>query len=245
MSQFGNDLTQFQRLRAQVRRKKELETARTTLQEQCDRLSVHAKETQQALQQAEKELAQLESTGPMGVLFAVAGGKQARQETARKDLRDARQADQKASWELADVHGQLMQAERELADLAGCEESFAAVRQRRLAALRAAGLPQSQLLARLEEQLDQESQWLQALAAMGTQGQDALEQAKYTLTLAAKLELSRPIFLVQTLQDAADLTIQQQQALLAQTEQLTAQVRENRARLEEAVNDLLGQDLPL
>ena len=117
-----------------------------------------------------------------------------------------------------------MQAERELADLAGCEEAFAAVRQRRLAALRAAGLPQSQLLARLEEQLDRESQWLQALAAMGSQGQDALEQAKYTLTLAAKLELSRPIFLVQTLQDAADLTIQQQQALLAQTEQLTAQV---------------------
>lgn len=207
MSQFGNDLTQFQRLRAQVRRKKELETARTTLQEQCDRLSVHAKERQQARQQAEKDLAQLESTGPMGVLFAVAGGKQARQETARKDLRDARQADQQAAWELAQVQGQL--------------------------------------LARLEEQLDQESQWLQALAAMGTQGQDALEQAKYTLTLAAKLELSRPIFLVQTLQDAADLTIQQQQALLAQTEQLTAQVRENRARLEEAVNDLLGQDLPL
>ena len=245
MSQFGNDLTQFQRLRAQVRRKKELETARTTLQEQCDRLSVQAKERQQARQQAEKDLAQLESTGPMGLLFAVAGGKQARQEAARKDLRDARQADQQAAWELADVQGRLMQTERELADLAGCEEAFAAVRQGRLAALRAAGLPQSQLLTCLEEQLDRESQWLQTLTAMGSQGQDALEQAKYTLTLAAKLELSRPIFLIQTLQDAADLTIQQQQALLAQTEQLTAQVRENRARLEEAVNDLLGQDLPL
>lgn len=235
----------FGQLRAQVARKRELEAARGALAEQCAALSAQAQEKRAARQQAERELEQLESGGAMGVLFTLAGGKAARQEAARRDLRRAREEDQKAAWDLAEAEGQLLETERELAGLEGCEAAFAAVRQRRLAALRGAGLPQSQLLTRLEEQLDRESQWLQTLAAMGNQGQEALEQAKYTLTLAAKLELSRPIFLVQTLQDAADLTIQQQQALLAQTEQLTAQVRENQARLEEAVNDLLGQDLPL
>lgn len=245
MTQSSHDLAAFQRLRAQTLRKKELEAIRVTLQEQCSQLAAQAKQMQQARQQAEKELAQLESGGPMGLLFTIAGGKEARQEAARKDLRDARQADQQAAWELADVQGQLMQTERELADLASCEEAFAAVRQRRLTALRAAGLPQSQLLAHLEGQLDQENQWLQTLAAMGDQCQTALEQAKYTLELAAQLELSRPVFLIQTLEDAADLTIQRQQELLTQVETLTAQMKGAQARLEEAVNDLLGQDLPL
>ena len=89
--------------------------------------------------QAERELEQLASGGAMGVLCTLAGGKAARQEAARQELRRAKEEDQKAAWDLAEAQGQLLETERELASLEGCEAAFAQARRERIAALRAAG----------------------------------------------------------------------------------------------------------
>ena len=139
MARNDNAAQRFPQLRAQVARKKELETARAALTAQCAALSVQAQEKKAARQQAERELEQLESGGAMGVLFTLAGGKAARQEAARQELRRAKEEDQKAAWDLAEAQGQLLETERELASLEGCEAAFAQARRERIAALRAAG----------------------------------------------------------------------------------------------------------
>ena len=233
----------FPQLRAQVARKQELETARAALTDQCAALSAQAQEKKAARQQAERELEQLESGGAMGVLFTLAGGKAARQEAARQDLRRAKEEDQKAAWDLAEVQGQLLETERELAGLEGCEAAFAQARRERIAALRASGLPQTELLDQLETELAQGKRQLQALADLASQCQAALEQAEHTLHLAERMEFVQTVSSLYTLQDAAQLTVQRQQEAAQRLQALTDGLEAAQARLNGLLDDLLSQDI--
>ena len=233
----------FGQLRAQVARKRELEAARGALAEQCAALSAQAQEKRAARQQAERELEQLESGGAMGVLFTLAGGKAARQEAARRDLRRAREEDQKAAWDLAEAEGQLLETERELASLEGCEAAFAQARRERIAALRAAGLPQSEVLDQLEAELTKGKRQLQELTDLGSQCQAALEQAEHTLHLAERMEFVQTVSSIYTLQDAAQLTIQRQQEVAQRLQELTAGLEAAQARLNALLDDLLSQGI--
>lgn len=234
----------FGQLRAQVARKRELEAARGALAEQCAALSAQAQEKRAARQQAERELEQLESGGAMGVLFTLAGGKAARQEAARRDLRRAREEDQKAAWDLAEAEGQLLETERELAGLEGCEAAFAQARRARIAALRGTALPQSGALDQLEQELGQGADRLRELAGLQSQCQAALEQAEHTLHLAARMEFVQTVDSIYTLQDAAQLTIQRQQEVAQRLQELTEGLAAAQGRLNGLLDDLLSQDLP-
>ena len=243
MARYSDAAQGFPQLRAQVARKQALETARAALTDQCAALSAQAQEKKAARQQAERELAQLESGGAMGLLFTLAGGKAARQEAARQDLRRAKEEDQKAAWDLAEVQGQLLETERELAGLAGCEAAFAQARQARIAALRAAGLPQTELLDQLERELAQGERQIQELADLASQCQAALEQAEHTLHLAERMEFVQTVTSLYTLQDAAQLTIQRQQEVARRLQELTAGLEAAQARLNGLLDDLLSQDI--
>lgn len=243
MARNDNAAQRFPQLRAQVARKKELETARAALTAQCAALSVQAQEKKTARQQAERELEQLESGGAMGVLFTLAGGKAARQEAARQELRRAKEEDQKAAWDLAEAQGQLLETEREQASLEGCEAAFAQARRERIAALRAAGLPQSEVLEQLEAELAQGKRQIQELTDLGSQCQAAQEQAEHTLHLAERMEFVQTVSSIYTLQDAAQLTIQRQQEVAQRLQELTAGLEAAQARLNALLDDLLSQDI--
>ncbi|MFR5025902.1 MAG: hypothetical protein ACLTC3_06855 [Evtepia gabavorous] len=155
MAYQNDDLLAFRQLRAQAARKKQLETQRAALTDRCQVLSVQAEACRKARQAAEQEVATLESKGPMGLLYTIAGDKAKRLDEARQTLRKARADDQQASWDLAQAQVDLAQTERSLEPLAGCDSAFAAARQARATTLQAADLPQSRQLRILEEALAQ------------------------------------------------------------------------------------------
>ena len=126
MAYQNDDLLAFRQLRAQAARKKQLETQRAALTDRCQVLSVQAEACRKARQAAEQEVATLESKGPMGLLYTIAGDKAKRLDEARQTLRKARADDQQASWDLAQAQVDLAQTERSLEPLAGCDSAFAA-----------------------------------------------------------------------------------------------------------------------
>ena len=128
MAYQNDDLLAFRQLRAQAARKKQLETQRAALTYRCQVLSVQAEACRKARQAAEQEVATLESKGPMGLLYTIAGDKAKRLDEARQTLRKARADDQQASWNLAQAQVDLAQTERSLEPLAGCDSAFAAAR---------------------------------------------------------------------------------------------------------------------
>ena len=99
MAYQNDDLLAFRQLRAQAARKKQLETQRAALTDRCQVLSVQAEACRKARQAAEQEVATLESKGPMGLLYTIAGDKAKRLDEARQTLRKARADDQQASWD--------------------------------------------------------------------------------------------------------------------------------------------------
>ncbi|MFQ8928358.1 MAG: hypothetical protein ACLR53_10370, partial [Evtepia gabavorous] len=105
----NDDLLAFRQLRAQAARKKQLETQRAALTDRCQVLSVQAEACRKARQAAEQEVATLESKGPMGLLYTIAGDKAKRLDEARQTLRKARADDQQASWDLAQAQVDLAQ----------------------------------------------------------------------------------------------------------------------------------------
>lgn len=239
-----DDLQQFRRLKAQAAQKKQLEARRAELLPQCQALSVQAEARKKERLDAERELAGLESKGPLGLLYTIAGGKAQRLEDARKALRAAKTDDQQASWALAEAQASLAQTERELDALTGLEDSFAAARQARSEALRAAGLPQSQQLLILEGGLAHETGLVQAITDLCAQCRAALEAAQKTLRLAERAEQWRTPSTTELLQYTAAQTVQFQQTLEQGLTGLLDQVEGERLRLEDAQDDLLAQDLP-
>ena len=147
MAYQNDDLLAFRQLRAQAARKKQLETQRAALTDRCQVLSVQAEACRKARQAAEQEVATLESKGPMGLLYTIAGDKAKRLDAARQTLRKARADDQQASWDLAQAQVDLAQTERSLEPLASCDSAFAAARQAAVEALR----PGSALAALLDQ----------------------------------------------------------------------------------------------
>ena len=109
MAYQNDDLLAFRQLRAQAARKKQLETQRAALTDRCQVLSVQAEACRKARQAAEQEVATLESKGPMGLLYTIAGDKAKRLDEARQTLRKARADDQQASWDLAQAQVDLAQ----------------------------------------------------------------------------------------------------------------------------------------
>ena len=69
----------------------------------------HLEACRKARQAAEQEVATLESKGPMGLLYTIAGDKAKRLDEARQTLRKARADDQQASWDLAQAQVDLAQ----------------------------------------------------------------------------------------------------------------------------------------
>lgn len=86
MAYQNDDLLAFRQLRAQAARKKQLETQRAALTDRCQVLSVQAEACRKARQAAEQEVAALESKGPMGLLYTIAGDKAKRLDEARQTL---------------------------------------------------------------------------------------------------------------------------------------------------------------
>lgn len=234
----------FHQLRAEATRKKHLETELASLTDQYQALSSQAETCKRAKQEAEKELATLESNGPMGLLYTLAGGKSTRLEEARQALRTAQTDDQQAAFALADAQARLFQIQRELESLAGSGDAFAAARQSRSAALKSADLAQSQHLMTLEKGLAQTADWKQALAALCTQCRTAIELSEKTLHLAEKQEVCQDFSSVQLLQYAADQTLQAQQNLERDLVALSSRLEEALSHTQEAMDDLLAQDIP-
>lgn len=229
MAYQNDDLLAFRQLRAQAARKKQLETQRAALTDRCQVLSVQAEACRKARQAAEQEVATLESKGPMGLLYTIAGDKAKRLDEARQTLR-------KAQVDLA-------QTERSLEPLAGCDSAFAAARQARATTLQAADLPQSRQLRILEEALAQGEDWFQRLTDLCAQCRAVLDAARQTLRLAERVEQFRTPSTLALLQDAADLTVQQQQKLDQNLTALLTGMEERQTQLEQTLDDLLAQDL--
>ena len=244
MASNDHDLQQFRKLRTQAAQKKQLEARRAQLLPQCRDLTAQAEARKKERLDAEKELAGLESRGPLGLLYTIAGGKAQRLEAAQKALHTAKADDQQAAWALAEAQASLAQTERELASLAGLEDTFSASRQARREALRAANLPQSRQLLTLEESLAHETALTQAITDLCAQCRIALEAAQENLRLAERSEQFRDFSTIELLQYTAAQTIQCQQTLEQGLNRLLAQAEEERLRLEEAQDDLLAQDLP-
>ena len=231
MAYQNDDLLAFRQLRAQAARKKQLETQRAALTDRCPVLSVQAEACRKARQAAEQEVATLESKGPMGLLYTIAGDKAKRLDEARQTLRKAQ-----AQVDLA-------QTERSLEPLAGCDSAFAAARQARATTLQAADLPQSRQLRILEEALAQGEDWFQRLTDLCAQCRTVLDAARQTLRLAERVEQFRTPSTLALLQDAADLTVQQQQKLDQNLTALLTGMEERQTQLEQTLDDLLAQDL--
>lgn len=231
MAYQNDDLLAFRQLRAQAARKKQLETQRAALTDRCQVLSVQAEACRKARQAAEQEVATLESKGPMGLLYTIAGDKAKRLDEARQTLRKAQ-----AQVDLA-------QTERSLEPLAGCDSAFAAARQARATTLQAADLPQSRQLRILEEALAQGEDWFQRLTDLCAQCRTVLDAARQTLRLAERVEQFRTPSTLALLQDAADLTVQQQQKLDQNLTALLTGMEERQTQLEQTLDDLLAQDL--
>lgn len=244
MTSNDHDLQQFRKLKAQAAQKKQLEARRAQLLPQCRELAAQAEARKKERLDAEQELAGLESRGPLGLLYTIAGGKAQRLEDAQKTLRAAKADDQQAAWALAEAQASLAQTERELEALTGLEDAFAASRQARREALRAAGLPQSQQLLALEERLAHETALTQAVTDLCAQCRIALETAQKTLRLAERTEQIRDFSTPELLQYTAAQTIQCQQTLEQGLAGLLAQAEEERLRLEEAQDNLLAQEFP-
>ena len=225
MAYQNDDLLAFRQLRAQAARKKQLETQRAALTDRCQVLSVQAEACRKARQAAEQEVAPLESKGPMGLLYTIAGDKAKRLDEARQTLRKARADDQQASWDLAQAQVDLAQTERSLEPLAGCD------------------LPQSRQLRILEEALAQGEDWFQRLTDLCAQCRAVLDAARQTLRLAERVEQFRTPSTLALLQDAADLTVQQQQKLDQNLTALLTGMEERQTQLEQTLDDLLAQDL--
>ena len=113
----------------------------------------------------------------------------------------------------------------------------------KIAALRAAGLPQSEVLDQLEAELAQGKRQIQELTDLGSQCQAALEQAEHTLHLAERMEFVQTVSSIYTLQDAAQLTIQRQQEVAQRLQELTAGLEAAQARLNALLDDLLSQGI--
>ena len=231
MAYQNDDLLAFRQLRAQAARKKQLETQRAALTDRCQVLSVQAEACRKARQAAEQEVATLESKGPMGLLYTIAGDKAKRLDEARQTLRKARADDQQASWDLAQAQVDLAQTERSLEPLAGCDSAFAAARQARATTLQAADLPQSRQLRILEEALAQGEDWFQRLTDLCAQCRAVLDAARQTLRLAERVEQFRTPSTLALLLDGADLTV------------LLTGMEERQTHLEQTLDDLLAQDL--
>ena len=90
MAAYHNDLSQFRQLRDQAARKKQLEARRAGLLPQCQDLAAQAEARKTERLEAEQELAGLESKGPLGLLYTIAGGKAQRLEDAFAAARQAR-----------------------------------------------------------------------------------------------------------------------------------------------------------
>ena len=129
MAAYHNDLSQFRQLRDQAARKKQLEARRAGLLPQCQDLAAQAEARKTERLEAEQELAGLESKGPLGLLYTIAGGKAQRLKEAQKTLRTAKEAEQQAVFAMAEAQASLAQTERELEGLTGLEDAFAAARQ--------------------------------------------------------------------------------------------------------------------
>lgn len=243
MAAYHNDLSQFRQLRDQAARKKQLEARRAGLLPQCQDLAAQAEARKKERLEAEQELAGLESKGPLGLLYTIAGGKAQRLEEAQKTLRTAKEAEQQAVFALAEAQASLAQTERELEGLTGLEDAFAAARQARSEALRTAGLPQSQQLLSLDESLTHEAGLTQAITDLCGQCRTALESAQQTLKLAGQAEQRRDFSITELLQYTANQTVQLQQALAQDLSALLARAEEEQLRLAEARDDLLAQDL--
>lgn len=202
MAYQNDDLLAFRQLRAQAARKKQLETQRAALTDRCQVLSVQAEACRKARQAAEQEVATLESKGPMGLLYTIAGDKAKRLDEARQTLRKARAT-----------------------------------------TLQAADLPQSRQLRILEEALAQGEDWFQRLTDLCAQCRTVLDAARQTLRLAERVEQFRTPSTLALLQDAADLTVQQQQKLDQNLTALLTGMEERQTQLEQTLDDLLAQDL--
>lgn len=202
MAYQNDDLLAFRQLRAQAARKKQLETQRAALTDRCQVLSVQAEACRKARQAAEQEVATLESKGPMGLLYTIAGDKAKRLDEARQTLRKARAT-----------------------------------------TLQAADLPQSRQLRILEEALAQGEDWFQRLTDLCAQCRAVLDAARQTLRLAERVEQFRTPSTLALLQDAADLTVQQQQKLDQNLTALLTGMEERQTQLEQTLDDLLAQDL--
>lgn len=243
MAAYHNDLSQFRQLRDQAARKKQLKAHRAQLLPQCQDLAAQADARKKERLEAEQELAALESRGPLGLLYTIAGGKAQRLEEAQKALRAVKEEEQQAVFALAEAQSTLAQTERELEGLTGLEDAFAAARQARSEALRTAGLPQSRHLLTLDESLTHEAGLTQAMADLCDQCRTALESARQTLKLAEQAEQWRDLSTTELLQYTADQTVQLQQSLAQGLSALLAQAEEEQLRLAEARDDLLAQDL--
>ena len=180
---------------------------------------------------------------PHGPFYTIAGDKAKRLDEARQTLRKARADDQQASWDLAQAQVDLAQTERSLEPLAGCDSAFAAARQARATTLQAADLPQSRQLRILEEALAQGEDWFQRLTDLCAQCRTVLDAARQTLRLAERVEQFRTPSTLALLQDAADLTVQQQQKLDQNLTALLTGMEERQTQLEQTLDDLLAQDL--
>ena len=120
---------------------------------------------------------------------------------------------------------------------------FAAARQARATTLQAADLPQSRQLRILEEALAQGEDWFQRLTDLCAQCRAVLDAARQTLRLAERVEQFRTPSTLALLQDAADLTVQQQQKLDQNLTALLTGMEERQTQLEQTLDDLLAQDL--
>ena len=127
--------------------------------------------------------------------------------------------------------------------LAAGARSFAAARQARATTLQAADLPQSRQLRILEEALAQGEDWFQRLTDLCAQCRAVLDAARQTLRLAERVEQFRTPSTLALLQDAADLTVQQQQKLDQNLTALLTGMEERQTQLEQTLDDLLAQDL--
>ncbi len=242
MAYQNDDLLAFRQLRAQAARKKQLETQRAALTDRCQVLSVRRKPAGRPGKPRNRRWPPWNPKGPMGLLYTIAGDKAKRLDEARQTLRKAQADDQQASWDLAQAQVDLAQTERSLEPLAGCDSAFAAARQagpqpsKPLTCPKAAScvswkrpLPRGRLVPTSHRSVRPVPYRPGRGPANPPSG-----RARGTVSHPSTLAL---------LQDAADLTVQQQQKLDQNLTALLTGMEERQTQLEQTLDDLLAQDL--
>ncbi len=173
---------QLRHLQIQCARKEKLEAAITELRAQRDTYAARAKELKQNLSDEQADVERLEGRSLAAFFYSVIGKIDEKLTQERQNACAARVKYDAAERELTGVQEDLKRYEAELDSLQGCETRYAAVLQKKAAAIKAAGGSTAEKILKLEERAGylsgQEKELQEAVCA----GQSALACADRILS---------------------------------------------------------------